>query len=291
MTVSERFDALIASLNLTRDQAVDGETKHKGVRRCLNRNYYDSSSDTANSILVGSWGKSTRIRPPRDIDVLFVLPESVYHRFQQRPGNKQSQLLQEVKGILQATYTSTNMSGDRQVVVVPFSSYAVEVVPAFLLQSGQYWICDTNNGGRYVKTDPKAEIGTISASNVSTNRNTTRLIRMMKRWQEHCNVPLKSFMIELLAIEFLGWWAHAGESATYHDWMVRDFLAFLMTKAHSFVIVPGTYEIVWLGDAWKSRADTALGRARTACDHEAGGYPCLAGDEWQKIFGPFIPMC
>lgn len=291
MTVSKRFDTLIENLNLTADQAADGETKHKGVRRCLNRHYYGSASDTANSRLVGSWGKSTRIRPPRDIDVLFVLPESVFHRYQQRPGNKQSQLLQEVKGVLQATYTSTNMSGDGQVVVVPFLSYAVEVVPAFLLQSGQYWICDTNNGGRYKETDPKAEIEKVSASNDHTNGNTRRLIRMMKRWQEYCNVPLKSFLIELLAIEFLGSWAHAAKSATYHDWMVRDFLEFLVSKANSFVIVPGTYEIVWLGDAWKSRAETALGRSRAACKNESGGYPCLAGEEWQKIFGTFIPMC
>ena len=34
-------------------------------------------------MLSGSWGKLTRVRPVRDIDVLFVLPYSVYQRFQQ----------------------------------------------------------------------------------------------------------------------------------------------------------------------------------------------------------------
>src|SRR5262249_17339879 len=97
MYVSERFGALLANVKLTDDQKNDGTTKHKGVRNCLNREYYNLSSDYANSILVGSWGKETRVRPPRDIDVLFVLPDDVYWRFQRRSGNKQSQLLQEVK--------------------------------------------------------------------------------------------------------------------------------------------------------------------------------------------------
>ena len=85
---------------------------HSGVRRCLNYNYYGTSSGAANSFLVGSWGKSTEIRPPRDIDVMFVLPFEVYQRFEQRPGNKQSQLLQEVKGVLARNYPATEMRGD-----------------------------------------------------------------------------------------------------------------------------------------------------------------------------------
>src|SRR5690348_1150549 len=119
MTVSQRFERFLENIKLTPEQAEDGTTKHGGVRKCLNQYYYSSSSESTNSMLVGSWGKYTRVRPPRDIDVLFKLPFSVYQRYQAKYGNKQSQLLQEVKGVLEERYSSTRMRGDGQVVVIP----------------------------------------------------------------------------------------------------------------------------------------------------------------------------
>jgi Second Messenger Oligonucleotide or Dinucleotide Synthetase domain len=136
-----------------------------------------------NSFLIGSWGKDTVIRPPRDVDLYFVLPVAVYHRFQGYVWNRQSALLQEVKNVLSSTYPDTDMSGDGQVVLVRFESYSVEVVPAFLLTSGRYWICNTHDGGRYKETDPWAEVGHIDAVDQTTNNNLRPLIRMLKSWQ------------------------------------------------------------------------------------------------------------
>jgi len=290
MTVGTRFTQFLEALMLTKDQRSDGTTKHTGVRGCLDQHYYGSYY-AGNGFLVGSWGKSTEIRPPRDIDVMFVLPPEVYERFQSRPGNKQSQLLQEVKAVLQRTYQNTAMRGDGQVVVVPFTSYAVEVAPSFLLQNGQYYICDTNDGGKYKIVDPKAEIQNVTVSNNATNGNTRDLIRMMKRWQEYCNVPLKSFVLELLSIDFLATWQYRGRGTTFYDWLVRDFFGFLKDKyTWSTVRVPGTYESIALGDAdWKSRAQTAYDRAVKACEYETNNIPYSAGLEWQKIFGTDIP--
>jgi hypothetical protein len=73
--------------------------------------------------------------------------------------------------------------------------------------------------------------------------------------------------------------------------MTRGFVRFLLTKVNSYVFVPGTYEIVWLGNDWESRAQSALGRAEKACGNEALNLPCAAGSEWQKIFGTDIPTC
>lgn len=290
LTTGQRFGQFLDNLKLTEDQRRDGITKHSGVRTCLNQHYYNSSSGTANSMLVGSWGKDTQIRPPRDIDVMFVLPTSVYHRYEQRPGNKQSQLLQEVKSVLSARYSMTKMRGDGQVVIVPFTSYAVEVLPAFELTSGQYWICDTNNGGRYKNTDPNAEIENVRSSNSQTSGDTRSLIRMMKCWQDYCSVPVKSFWLELLAVNFLGTWGYRGKGTTYYDWMVRDFLQYLVGRAWGTVTVPGTYETISLGSDWKSRAESAHSRAVKACEYESKNDSYSAGAEWQKIFGTQIPV-
>lgn len=289
MTVSQRFEALLANLTLKSDQRSDGITKHTGVRNCLNSHYYNLNSDYANSMLVGSWGKNTEVRPPRDIDVMFILPDSVYWRFQDRQGNRQSQLLQEVKGALVSKYSRTDIRGDGPVVLIPFSTYNVELVPSFKTTTGQYIIPITTNGGSYKNFDPDAEISKITTADSATNGNTRALVRMMKRWQEYCNVPIKSFYLELNAIDFLSSWQYRTNGATYYDWMVRDFLNYLISKANSFVFVPGTFETLWLGNDWKSRAETAYSRATKACQYEADKMPISAGEEWQKLFGDFIP--
>jgi hypothetical protein len=241
-------------------------------------------------MLIGSWGKDTKIRPLRDIDILFVLPYSVYERFEKVSGNKQSQLLQEVKSVLADTYSSTKMRGDGQVVVVPFASQPVEVAPAFKLQNGRYWICNTHDGGKYKEIDPDAEIKAVSGSDSASNGNTRDLARMLKKWQENCSVSLKSFVLELLAIEFIAGWEHRGKSTVYYDWMVRDFFKFLTDKSdYAYVSVPGTYEIVWLGNDWKSKAESAYNRAVKGCGYEAANKDFDAWWEWKNIFGEDVP--
>ncbi len=290
MTVGQRFDSLLANLTLTESQRSDGQTKHRGVRSCLNQYYYGISSGTANSRLVGSWGKDTQVRPPRDIDVLYELPSSVYYRIEKLAGNKQSQLLQEVKNVLLATYSTTKMKADGQVVCVSFGSYDVELVPAFLLDNGKYYICDTNGGGRYTTTDPVAETKAVSDSNDSTRGNTRDLIRVMKCWQGFCSVPIKSFWLELTAMDFLSGWPSKGNSSTWYDWMTRDYLKYLVGKANGYVVVPGTSEYICIGQDWKSKAESAYARAVKATEYEAAGKIRDAGLEWQKVFGNDTPL-
>jgi hypothetical protein len=153
IAVRQRFEQFDKGLALTSFQQSDGWRKRGGVVGCLNRHYYGSASETDNSFMIGSWGKGTAMRPPRDVDLYFVLPAAVYHRFVGYIWNRQSALLAELKGVLEETYPDTDMRGDGQVVVVRFESFSVEVVPAFLLTNGHYWICRTENGRSYKETD------------------------------------------------------------------------------------------------------------------------------------------
>lgn len=287
--VRQRFTTFNAELALTPDQVEDGETKHHGVRKCLNRHYYDSSSETDNSFLIGSWGKDTRVRPPRDVDLYFVLPHSVYQKFENYSGNKQSALLQEVKGVLQATYSSTDMSGDGQVVLVKFNTINIEVVPVFLLTNGRYWVPHTHDGGFYKEADPNAELASISAADIVYNLNVRRLVRMLKAWQWWCDVPIKSFYIEILVPDFLQGCLWSKNDYFWYDWLLRDFFTFLKTKKNLIIFAPGTYELLYLGEDWFSKCETAEARAIKACDYERDDHVALAGEEWQKIFGPQIP--
>ncbi len=289
MGVKERFTTFHNNILLTQKQLDDGAARRESVVRALNSHYRGTNSGTNNSMFVGSRGKFTSIRPPRDVDVLYRLPDHVYDRFQQRAGNKQSQLLQEVKNVLQQAFATTSyIKGDGPVVKVPFSTFNVELIPAFKFDDGKYRVCFTSDGGSYQTADYLAEHDKVKTSNDASNGQTRELVRMMKKWQEYCAVPMKSFWIELLAVEFLENWQHKGQNRLYHDFMVRDFLAHLKNKKSSFVLAPGTFEILWLGDAWYSKADSAHGRAVKACNHENAD-PGAAGDEWRKIFGSDMP--
>ncbi|MBB5456683.1 SMODS domain-containing nucleotidyltransferase [Paraburkholderia sp. Cpub6] len=291
--VTERFKTFLDNLELTASQDADGWTKVHGVVSCLNSAYYGNNSALDHAFLIGSWAKRTRVRPPRDVDLYFVLPIEVYYRFEAYAAgaNKQSALLQEVRSKLVASNPSSAIKGDGPVVLAGFTSYNVEIVPAFLYNEEErsYYVCDTNNGGSYKKTMPVHEIDAIDSADARNSNNVRRLIRMLKAWQSCCSVPIKSFYLELLAIEFLDQcdWRHS--DYFYYDWISRDFFKWMITKANTYLWAPGTYNLLWLGDDWKSRAESAYARAAKACDYERANDMANAGDEWQKIYGTDIP--
>lgn len=288
--VRRRFRQFHANLQLTPDQIEDGRTKYRGVVAALNRHYWGTSSETDHLELVGSWAKGTPVRPPRDVDFIFQLPLEVYHRFEQRTGNKQSQLLQEVKAVLVNTYPQTSMRGDGQVVVVPFNSYGIEVAPGFPATGGGCLICDSNDGGRYKWVHPAAELDSFNETDARFAGNVRKLSQMLKQWQRFCNVPIKSFQIEAIVKEALGTvtWGNCDEF--WFDWLVRDVLAHLISRANGHFYMPATGELIHLGDDWLSRARSAHQRAVKACAYEYDNHEQLAGEEWQKIFGTMIPQ-
>lgn len=287
--VIARFRGFHENLCPTPSQIQEGTNHHEGVRKSLNTYYYRSHSSTANSFLTGSWGKRTRIRPPRDVDIYFVLPDGVYWKFNSYQGNRQSALLQAVKNVLQRTYPNTKLRGDGQVVVVEFSRINVEVVPAFLYNGNQYLICDTHAGGCYKIADPKAEMKHMLTIHRKSSMHLRPIIMMLKSWQAHCKVPVKSFYLELLACEFMPNYSWKNIGYVYYDWIFRDFFEYMYSRANGQLIVPGTSELLHMGNAWLSQVATAYRGARMACDYERNDNIVRAGEEWQKIFGPQVP--
>ncbi len=309
-TVHQRFTKFLQNLQLTKTQIEDAKTKHIGVRTTLHNHYYGSQKSSgipynyaiqltnsyaksevlleqttaSTSYLVGSYGRNTAIRPPSDIDILFIMPSRLWKTYDRYSWNGQSKLLQDVKNVLLRTYSRTEIRGDGQVVSVKFTSYAVEVVPAFAYYE-YYKFPDTRDGGSWRDTDPKAEKSALRESNSSANGNTMRLIKMMKRWKQCCNVPLKSFAIELTVTDFLDSYEHNDKSAMFYDWMVRDYLDYLIQHESCQYQIPGISERLNIGDSWLSRAETAHSRAKKACTYESNNNCRRATDEWKKIFG------
>jgi len=290
MYVRKRFRLFVDDLTLTANQLEDGAGKFQRIAAIIQAAYHEGVRQNFDALMVGSWGKKTQIRPPRDLDMFAVLPWEVKARFDARSGNVQSQLLQEVKSVLTDEYGQTDIRGDGQVVSVGFNNITVEIVPVFLHGNGQYTMPDTNGGGSWKLVDPAAQIDTIDGWDALLNGNIRALSRMIKLWKHEQNVPIKSFIIELLVAEFLPSRANNNHDAFWYDFYCRDFFGFLVSKANQYLLIPGTAELYPLGSDWLAKAQAAHQHAIDACSHEIDDLQFLAGEEWRNIFGSRVPL-
>ncbi len=158
--------------------------RYRNITHRLNADFWDSNSETAHSLYVGSYGRNTAIQGFSDLDMVFRLPYSVYVTYNNYSGNGQSALLQAVRQSIQKTYSTTNIGADGQVVQVPFTDgITFEVVPVFDNTDESFTYPDTNNGGSWRTTNPKPEIEAIRSRNNECNGNLIRLCRMMRAWK------------------------------------------------------------------------------------------------------------
>lgn len=290
IAVRQRFRAFHADLNPTTDQVEDAFGKAKRVGQALERAYGGEATESPPIFPVGSWGKGTPVRPSADIDIMAEFHWAMYQRFHAYAFNGQSALLQEIKGKLEPAYPQTRKRGDGQVVQIDLNSIMVELVPVFAIGNGQFIMPDTNGGGSWKTVDPAAQIKLIDDADRDFSGNVRPLCKIIKRWKHECSVDLKSFAIELLVADFFRNYPWGNYDYYYYDWYVRDCLNFMKSRVNGWVAIPGTGEIVLLGDRWASKVEAAIAVAEQACDYERDDYDILAGVEWQKIFGPRIPI-
>ena len=289
IAVERRFMNFAEELLLTKDQLDDGVIKQLGVRQSLQRAYYGLRTDDPPGMLVGSWGRTTQVRPSSDIDVLFVLPASEKARFDNYSGNGQSALLQEVKSVLQQTYPATDMRGDGQVVQVKFNSIMVEILPAFRSSENYtFHFPDTHNGGSWKASHPEFEQASFTVIDQDSAGNFRKVIRMMKCWKRHCNIEIKSFILEHIIYEFFRQYDLKRKSFFWYDWIIRDFFGFLISMMNRQVWIPNDTAYVSVGDEWGNKANVAYGDAIEACRLEYEDLSVSAGLAWQRLFGPRI---
>ena len=154
MGVADWFKAFCVNLQVRNAGTIS--MRYKAIARRLNADFWGTSSGTAHSLYVGSYGRNTAIDGFSDLDMLFQLPAPLYRRYAAYAGNGQSALLQAVRSSISRTYSTTRIRADGQVIQVPFADGIVfEVVPAFLKTDGSYTFPDANGGGCWRITDPR----------------------------------------------------------------------------------------------------------------------------------------
>ncbi len=292
MGVAEDFQNFRSAYLIPLETGASISYRYKRITRRLNRDFWGGDSDTANSLYVGSYGRDTDARGLSDLDIAFRLPSALYARYDGYTGNGQSALLQAVKSSIQNTYTTSESYGDGQVVVITFDDgIRFEVLPVFDNVAGTWTHPNANDGGSWRETNPRAEIAAVAERNSATNGNLKAICRMARVWREYCGVPISGMLIDTLAYQFIAGWAYRDKSFLYHNYLVRDFMAFLAAQSQmqQWWRAPGSGSAVWSKGIFQHKARSAYLRSVEAIEAEGKGQRWTARQKWKEIFGSLFP--
>lgn len=293
MGVGDWFSSFCKNIRMDKADLDTISNRYHRITKRINAYYYDSDSDTLHSLYVGSYGRATEIHTS-DIDMLVELPYDTYKKFNAYSDNGQSQLLQEVKNVLAETYSTSTLKGDGQIVSIPFyDDIDFEILPAFHNfhdENGRSYIfANSNDGGDWKITDPKAEIDAINRMNKDCNNNLKRLCRMARAWRDENDVPISGILIDILAYNFLSNWSNRDKSYTYYDWMSRDFFKYLSqcNEEQSSWKAMGSGRRIPRSGFFESKASAAYDLSVEAISMEK--HPYVAKCKWREIYGGKFP--
>ncbi len=289
--VGTAFERFCNSLKFSDAKLQTISSRYHSITKRINLDYWNSTSDTTHSLYVGSFGRDTEIYTS-DIDVLVQLPYETYAKFNSYSSNGQSALLQEVKRVIEKTYSVTKLKADGQIISVPFTDgINFEVLPAFINKDGSsYTFANSNNGGSWKTTDPRAEIAAIQSMNTQCNSNLKRLCKMARAWRDANNVDISGILLDILSYNFISTWEHRDKSYMYYDWMTRDFLKYVSeqpTTQHLWQVMGSNRYISCYG-SFQAKAKASYKTALTAIDDETL-CPSAANSEWREIYGSKFP--
>lgn len=287
--MNKEFEQFCDNIRMSKSIVDSIQTKYHGITKCINRNYWFSTSEVSHSLFVGSYGRGTAISAS-DVDILVMLPSEYYRRFDEYTWNGQSQLLQHVKESLKSSYPNTKLRGDGQVIILDYHDICFEVVPCFELNDSRFFYPDTNNGGSWKITNPRAEIDEMNRMNNQTNKNLKKLCRMIRSWNYSNDLGLSGYLIDAVCYDFIrSHQEYADKSYLYFDEICRDFFKHASSCIGSYWIVPGSYQMIKNEENLNREARKSYNIAKEAIELANKDYEYSARAKWREIFGDKFP--
>lgn len=288
MGIGEKFEKFYKAIIMSSSDISDVSYRYQRITKILNKYFYNNESSTNHCLYVGSYGRDTEISKS-DIDMLFEMPWSKYTQYNEHNGNGQSALLQEVKKAIAITYPYTILKGDGQIISVSFSDgRTVEVLPAFKFSDESYYYADTNNGGSWRVTNPKAEQKAVQELNNNTNKNYKKICRMMRIWKNVNSVDIPGVLIDILTYNFLKNYEYRDKSYLYFDYFTRDLLKYISEvpkTQYKWKLMGSDRYISHFGN-FQDVAKKSYEESIKAIDYEERKNPYLSADtQWRKIYG------
>ncbi|KFX71796.1 nucleotidyltransferase [Pseudomonas taeanensis MS-3] len=284
MGVGEMFSEFLG--NLLVDNTATISARYGELTCALNKEFRDTESKTANTLQVGSFGRSTGIKGISDLDMLYIMPKSKWDDYNKTGG--QTRLLEDARKAIKDRYPTTKVRVDRLVVTVTYQDFHVEVQPVFEQDDGSYKYPDTKNGGSWKITKPREEMDAVATLDGKKNHNLRPLCKMARAWKNKHGVSMGGLLIDTLAYNFLSSTTeYDSQSYFYYDWMSRDFFKYLSElPEQTEYAAPGSRQRVRVKKKFQKKAKKAYDLCVTAIDAEKSAN---VNDKWKKVYGRPFP--
>lgn len=223
--VQSAFRKFKSRLELNKQEQTNASSRQKEVRSYLNKEF-----DIDRDFLTGSYARSTKTKPLKDIDIFFELGEEDKDYRKEHPDKVLTAFydaLAEEYGSNAVTKQSHSVCVDFGVVVdaddnTDYRVVSIDAVPAF--KDGENYLIPNTRSENWMKTNPEVHAELTTKANEKYGGNWKGLVRMVKYWNQnarHGEKPIKpSFLIEVMALECL-----YGEWGGFYDREIQAFFA------------------------------------------------------------------
>jgi predicted nucleotidyltransferase len=289
--VSDAFATFKSRLELTQTEQDDASRRQKDVRATV-----QAAFQVDHDFLTGSYGRHTKTKPLKDIDIFVCLGPKEEHRRKAHPKG----VLDDLEACLVDAYGRDRVERDRRCVTVWFEKrhqtqheegkvVSLDVVPAF--PSGSDYEIPDEQLGRWIKTNPATHNDLTTAKNKTLSGNWVPLVKMLKSWNRANGRPIEpSFLVEVMALDLVD-----GPFNTFPDEARRFFAAAAASVSETWadpaklgppVSDEMTPEKCAVARQTLKDAEMAATRAFRA---ESQGSESEAIRIWKSVFGDFFP--
>jgi len=201
MAIQEQFDKHLSDyLNLTKEDIKKVQV-HIELREKLETKleFKGKDDNETYSFLTGSYSRNTAIRPPQDVDFFIVLNERKYGDLE--PSELLNLLEKTLKDILPE---KTKIQQTHSVTIEYDEEFGIDVIPAFEINSELYKIPHvSDDSDLWLESNPKIHKEKLTNANDTVNGLLVPIVKLLKAWKRDKCSYVKSFHLELLAIEII----------------------------------------------------------------------------------------
>jgi|GEM_PF-1146134 len=284
-TAAQAFGGLLSTIEPNQAEQTAASEQQVRVREGL-----DARLDVANSYLSGSYRRRTLRRPVTDIDMLVVL-DAESHGLA-RDAASASKALDLIFNALSDAYPKTEKMRDSRCIMLQFAGTGIgfDVAPVLQFEEHTFWMPDEQRGV-WIRTNPREVQRLVTEANQNVCDGwLVPLVKLLKTWKRHHDVPLRGFHLEALAY-------HALKHAPANE---REGLQYLFEQLSTTIYL--TTPDIWLGGENASSSLTmsdqmhaaaalaaAAAVAKAANDAERAGRIDDAHAKWYSLLGDEYP--
>lgn len=279
MTLAEAFNNFIQNIKIKNSELIS--SRYAEITSTLNKCFRDTDSNTANSLQVGSIGRNTAINGISDLDMLYIMPETAWNKYNSENGPYN--ILKDTKDAILSRYPKTGVNVDRLVVTVQYIDFHIEVQPVFEQEDKSFKYPDTYQK-IWKTTKPREEIFAISDFDNDKNGNVRNLCKMMRAWKDNVGVNIGGLLIDTLVYNFFEQTnEYNDKSFNYYHYTCRDFFKFLSDEPEQdYYLALGSNQQVKVKEKFQSKAKKAYNLCLEAIEKD--DY-----EKWRDIFGRKFP--